>query len=98
MGEDSAWSPCILSDADNICYVKDFSYAYDRRDPNTLVGRRMKMSKEELLTNRRDLTLFYLENGNPERIGLLKTHAGQDLTHAGNDAYEKLWQQIQEEF
>ena len=98
LGEDSAWSPCILSYADNICYVKDFSYAYDRRDPNTLVGRRMKMSKEELLTNRRDLTLFYLENGNPERIGLLKTHAGQDLTHAGNDAYEKLWQQIQEEF
>lgn len=102
LGEDCAWSPCILSYADSVCYLNDFSYAYDRRDSNTLVGSRKKMSKEELFENHRNRTLFYLKNGNPERMALLKAYAGWDLKSAGrawqDDAYEKLWQQIQEEF
>lgn len=60
------------------------------------------MSKEELFENHRNRTLFYLKNGNPERMALLKAYAGWDLKSAGrawqDDAYEKLWQQIQEEF
>lgn len=101
--DDSAWTPYILSYADTICYLNDYSYEYDRIiRPNTLVDEWHKMSQEARFETYKKLTLFYLENGNPERIDLLKNCAKKDLAAVkkanANNEYEKLWRQIEETF
>ena len=101
--DDSAWTPYILSYADRICYLNDYSYEYDRIiRHSTLVDEWRSESKEDRFMTYKNLTLFYLENGNPKRIGLLKECAKKDLASAGRayayNAYDKLWQQIDKRF
>lgn len=102
VGEDSSWGPYILSYADRICYINDFSYAYDRRNPASLANRWEKMSQEERFAYYKNICLFYLENGNPERIQLLKEYAVWDIAKAGKayayPAYDTLIKQIETDF
>ena len=97
LSEDSAWSPYILSYADKICYIDDCSYEYDRTIcANTLIDEWHNKSEEESFRLSRNLILFYLKNGNPERIDYLKERARQELTVERQTcgAYEELWQEI----
>lgn len=102
VGEDSAWSPCILSYADRICYLNDYSYEYDRIvNSSTLTDKwRENISEDRRFMSYKNVLYFYLENGNPERINRLKQLAKQDLANArrvyADDVYERLWQQIDE--
>ena len=71
--EDSAWMPCILSYADKICYLNEHLYEYDRIIRNvTYVHAVRKKSMEEQYEDRRNYVLFFLKNGNPERMSMLK--------------------------
>lgn len=97
--DDSAWTPYILSYASKLCYLNDYGYEYDRSiRPETQVDEWRRESKEDRFMTYKKLTLFYLENGNPEKVSFLKDLAKQDLLSAGRvyayDAYEKLWQEI----
>lgn len=104
MSDDSAWIPYILSYADKVCYQNDFSYEYDRIiRPYTLVDQWQYVSKEGCLKEDEKSALFYLKNGNPERMDLLKDYARKELlrlgkVHAYYEAYEELWQQLDAEF
>ena len=71
--EDSAWMPCILSYADKICYLNERLYEYDRIIRNvTYVHTARRKSVEEQYEDRRDYVLFFLKNGNPKRMDMLK--------------------------
>ena len=71
--EDSAWTPCILSYADQVCYIDEPLYEYDRTIRNvTYMHTTMGKTAEEQYKDRRDYVLFFLQNGNPEKRQLLK--------------------------
>ncbi|MEY8394242.1 glycosyltransferase [Lachnospiraceae bacterium 45-P1] len=71
--EDSAWMPCILSYADKVCYLNERLYEYDRIIRNvTYVHTARRKSVEEQYEDRRDYVLFFLKNGNPKRMDMLK--------------------------
>ncbi|MCM1232514.1 MAG: glycosyltransferase [Butyrivibrio sp.] len=71
--EDSAWIPCILSYAENICYINEHLYEYDRIIRNvTYIHTSWGKSEEEQFADRRDYVKFFLENGNPQKRNLLK--------------------------
>lgn len=103
IADDNAWTPYILSYADKICYLDDCSYEWDRKiRESTLVDKWQKRTKEELFETHRNTTMFYLEKGNPRRIGLLKQLARRQLSELervyANEEYGKLWKQIEERF
>ncbi len=71
--EDSAWMPYILSYADQICYLNEHLYEYDRIIRNvTYVHTVRRKAMEEQYEDRRDYVLFFLKNGNPKRKDILK--------------------------
>lgn len=71
--EDSAWTPYILSYADQICYVDEPLYGYDRMVRNvTYIHTSMGKTAEEQFKDRRDYVMFFLKNGNPQKWCLLK--------------------------
>lgn len=79
--EDEAWTPMILSYADRICYLNGRFYEYDRLIDDSLVHKRRIKSKDELRMDAREANRYFLLNGNPKRIELLKALAkkhGQD--------------------
>lgn len=100
--EDDAWTPCILSYADTICYRDDCSYEYDRIRSDTVSKALWTRSREDMFEIHKNATLFYLENGNPKRLELLKKLANRQLMEMrkayGDDKYEKLWEKIEKEF
>lgn len=103
ISDDDAWTPYILSHADKICYLNGFLYEWDRKIRNsTQVDQWQRRSREELFQTHKDTILFYLNNGNPERLGLLKQLARRQLSEMRKayayDAYEKLWEWIEEMF
>lgn len=60
--EDTAWTPYILSYADTICYLDDYSYEWDRRgQSNSLSGSLFKCSKQEMFEQLKKAVLFSLE-------------------------------------
>ena len=71
--EDSAWTPCILSYADRVCYINEHLYEYDRiiRDV-TYVHTSYAKTMDKQYEDRRDYVMFFLKNGNPERKDVLK--------------------------
>ncbi|MCI9621039.1 MAG: glycosyltransferase [Dorea sp.] len=76
--EDEAWTPIILSYADRICYLNGLFYEYDRVIyDNSIVHKRTTKSKKELETDAREANRYFLINGNPQRIELLKELAGK---------------------
>lgn len=104
LGEDGAWTPYILSYAENICYRNDLSYEYDRVVCKSPLMRQWggNLTKEERFLIHKEMVTFYLKNGNHKRIGLLKIMAKWSLIGWKNiyayDGYEKLWKQIDEMF
>lgn len=99
--EDEAWTPYILSYAKEICYLNDCSYEYDRSICNgSLVDKWGRKLKEEVFQDHKGAVLFYLENGNPERLELLKELAKSELSFFGRvmayNEYEMLREQIEE--
>lgn len=81
--EDEAWTPYILSYAERICYLNDLNdcaYEYDRSTcSGSLVDQWARKSKEEVFQDHKRSVLFYLEQGNPKRAGLLKELAKNEL-------------------
>lgn len=101
--EDEAWSPYILSYAEKISYLNDCSYEYERTVySNTLAENLENRSIEERFNTYEKAIMFYLENGNPKRLKLLKELARERLSGKlrvyGYSEYGKLWEKIQEIF
>lgn len=101
--DDEAWTPYILSYADKICYLDDLSYEYDRMiRSNTLVNKWHHQHQHEKFMFLKKTIMFYLENGNPDRLELLKELAKNRLTRCkisyGYEEYEKLWEEINKIF
>ena len=101
--DDEAWTPYILSYADKICYLDDLSYEYDRMiRSNTLVNKWHHQHQHEKFMFLKKTIMFYLENGNPDKLELLKELAKNRLTRCkisyGYEEYEKLWEEINKIF
>lgn len=97
--EDNAWSPYILSFANKICYINEGLYEYDRSiRASTLIDELETQSGDEIFMNHKRAILFYLENGNPARIKILKKVAQRELDSFArgykNDKYKQLKEQI----
>ena len=104
LGEDGAWTPYILSYAENICYLNDLSYEYDRVVCKNPLMHKWggNQTKEERFLIHKEMVTFYLKHGNPKRINFLKVMAKWSLIGWQNtyayDEYEKLREQIEETF
>lgn len=71
--EDTAWTPYVLSYAENICYINEHLYEYDRTiRSSTAIHVSKSRSDERQYIDRRDYIMFFLKNGNPQKKGLLK--------------------------
>lgn len=71
--EDSAWTPCILSYAETVCYINGHLYEYDRIIRNvTYIHTSYAKTVEKQYEDRRDYVMFFLNNGNPKRRDMLK--------------------------
>lgn len=71
--EDDAWTPCILSYAERICYMNAHLYEYDRTlQSTTYTGVVWRKPIEEKFLDHKQFIMFFLKNGNPERRLFLK--------------------------
>ena len=103
MPEDEAWTPYILSFAEKICYVSDCFYEYDRTmNDSSLVKKMTNETAENKYLCYKKAVLFYLQNGNPQKINLLKELAKRRLLekkeNLAYDEYGKLWDEIDVSF
>jgi len=97
--EDVSWTPCILSYAENFCFLKTPFYEWDRKTrPETFGDILAKMPEDDLFEHRKQAMMFFVENGNPDKSEILKTIAVRRLmrysknsTHNGyRELIEKL--------
>lgn len=101
--DDLAWTPYILLYAEKICYLNGRFYEWDRiiRE-NTLLSDWDCYKKEEMFEFRRKAILFFMENGNSKKHGLLKALAKANLLwwekKYAYEEYRKLWKWIDEQF
>lgn len=101
--DDVAWSACVISYADRICYLDDHSYEWDRRaqDSSQLDGW-SRHSEQEKFEWRKNALLFFLQEGNQDKLALLKESARvflkrwEDSFH--NKEYGKLWEEIEKAY
>lgn len=101
--DDLAWTPYILLYAEKICYINGRFYEWDRSVRNkTLLTEWNYYKKKEMYEYRKRAVLFYLENGNPEKMGLLKELTKHYLlnwkSQFSYEEYRKLWEEIDERF
>ncbi len=99
LSEDEGWTPCVLSYADRVCYLDACGYEYDRISlEGSLADKVRNRSKEERFEIYKKVVMFYLKNGNQDRLDLLKALAKKRLLENARvyvcDEYEKLWQEI----
>lgn len=99
--EDEAWTPYIFSYTDKICYLDEGLYEYDRNmHKDTLSDECERKSSVEIFANHKRAILFYLKNGNPDKLEILKRLAQKELVLFSriyhNVEYENLWKQISE--
>ncbi len=99
--EDVSWTPCILSYVDKFCFINTPLYEWDRKTrPVTFGDVLAKMSEEELFENRKQAMLFFVKNGNPQKIDYLKEIAKRRLKryakNSSNPAYADLIDKIDE--
>lgn len=101
--EDEAWTPYVLSYADRICYLNEYLYEYDRtvRD-NTLIDKVKIDFGNEMFAICKNRIMFYLKNGNPKKLKILKALAKKQLLGAKrqrmSDESKILWEEIEEIF
>lgn len=89
--EDVSWTPCIVSWAKSFCFVDMPFYEWDRKTrPETFGDVLAKMPEDELFEHRRQAMMFFVEQGNPEKLEQLKIIAQRRLaryakrsSHAG---------------
>jgi glycosyltransferase involved in cell wall biosynthesis len=98
--EDEAWTPYVLSYAEMICYLNICAYEYDRINcGSSLVDTWARKSKEEVFQDHKCSILFYLEQGNPKRLELLKKLAKSELSSfmkaLAYVGYEELRKQVE---
>lgn len=98
--DDVAWTTCILSYADKICYMDDHSYEWDRRvQESSQLDEWFSHSKQEMFEERKRTILFFLEEGNQDKMDLLKERARvflngwENVYH--NEEYGKLRDEIE---
>lgn len=101
--EDEAWTPYILSYAERICYVSDCFYEYDRTVNDSSLAKKITNEvAENRFMNYKKAVIFYLQNGNPQKLKLLKELAKRRLLekkkYLANDEYGKLWDEIDVSF
>ena len=101
--EDEAWTPYILSYAERICYVGDCFYEYDRTVSNSSLAKKMvNETVENKFMSYKKAVMFYLQNGNPQKLKLLKELAKRRLLekrkYLAYDEYGKLWDEIDSSF
>lgn len=97
--EDVSWTPCILSWAKTFCFLNTPFYEWDRKlRPETFGQVLAKMPENDLYENRKLAMMFFVENGNPEKISYLREIAKRRLerynrmsNHAG---YKELISQL----
>ncbi len=98
--EDVSWTPCILSYANKFCFLKTPFYEWDRKTrPQTFGDVLAKMPEEELFENRKQAMLFFVNNGNHEKIDYLKEIAKRRLMRYAKKSplknkYEELMEEI----
>lgn len=96
--EDEAWTPYILSYANTVCYLNDFSYEWDRRSRNNSLSEHLRRrSKQEIFEQRKNAVLFFLDNGNPKKILFLKELAGVRLLQWENVFHYKEYGKLRDE-
>lgn len=89
--EDVSWTPCIVSWAKTFCFIDKAFYEWDRKTrPETFGDVLAKMPEDDLFEHRRQAMMFFVEQGNPERLEQLKLIAKRRLaryakrsTHTG---------------
>lgn len=98
--EDVSWTPCILSWMKDFCFLNTPFYEWDRKTrPETFGDVLAKMPESELFEHRKQAMLFFVNNGNPERLEQLKVIAQRRLTRYAkyspkNPAYKRLADEI----
>ena len=97
--EDVSWTPCILSYAETICFLKTPLYEWDRKTrPETFGDVLARQSDEDLFEHRKQAMLFFIKNGNPEKKDYLKTIAKRRLKryakNSSNQNYNDLIDKI----
>lgn len=89
--EDVSWTPCIVSWAKSFCFVNTPFYEWDRKTrPETFGDVLAKMPEDDLFEHRKQAMMFFVEQGNPEKLEQLKVIAQRRLaryakrsTHSG---------------
>ena len=97
--EDVSWTPCILSYAESICFLKTPLYEWDRKTrPETFGDVLARQSDEDLFEHRKQAMLFFIKNGNPDKKDYLRTIAKRRLKryakNSSNTAYKDLIEKI----
>lgn len=97
--EDVSWTPCILSYAKTFCFLDTPFYEWDRKlRPQTFGDVLAKMPEDELFEHRKQAMLFFVENGNPEKIDYLKAIAIRRLLrydgNSSNPKYKELIERL----
>lgn len=98
--DDLAWTTCMLLYAKKVCYLNGHFYEWDRMvRGSTLLGEWYCFNREDVVERRKNVILFYLENGNPEKRELLKEVIKIYLLRwkrdSGYEEYEELWRKIE---
>ncbi|MCM1099126.1 MAG: glycosyltransferase [Ruminococcus flavefaciens] len=101
--EDDAWTPYILSYANKVCFLNDFSYEWDRRNQsNSLSESLSRRSAGELFKDRKSAVLYSLERGNSKQLANLKKVALEKVaaleSYYGNKEYGALWDEIKAKY
>ncbi|MBQ8460205.1 glycosyltransferase family 2 protein [bacterium] len=93
--EDVSWTPCILSYAKNFCFLNTPFYEWDRKSrPETFGDFLAKMPENDLFEHRKQAMMFFIENGNPEKLEILKTIAKRRLMRYDKNSNHKGYQEL----
>lgn len=96
--EDEAWMPYILSYANTICYLDDFSYDWSRSGQNISLSERLRScSKQEIFERVKKAILFFMDNGNQKKIDFLKAAARRKLFLLGEVYRYKEYGELRDE-
>lgn len=89
--EDVVWTTCVLSYANKICYLDDYSYEWDRREGHNTLSSRLvyTIPAQKMYEQRKGAILFFIEKGNVKMKSLLKETARVLLSRWENAFQDK---------